>query len=181
MIFKEKSKQSYVLSQGAIAFSVIDFEIIGNLHQDGRNIVHDFINLPEDFEFARKYVGGYVCDHTNEFGERKVTKVYDFGPYPIELLESEDYKKILLEEFENQTVEMLSSYNINKEIEFIEFINNVKSAFKEVKINSHDFYQLLPDDWKYDDLSSFQLSSYLCGFSINRIDKVFTVFQIDDD
>lgn len=181
MTFKKKSNQYYVLGRGAIAFSAIDFEITGNLHEDGKIIVHEFINLPENFEFARKYVGGYFRDHTNEYGVRKVTKVYSFGPYPIELLELEDYRKLSIDDFENQSFEMLSTYKMNRGVEYEEFITNVKSAFNEVKINSHDFYQLLPADWKYDDLSSFRLSDYLCGFSINRIDEILTVLQIDDD
>ena len=86
-----------------------------------------------------------------------------------------------IEEFENQCNEMLSKYNSNAEIEFMEFIGNVKSAFKNVKTNSHEFYQLLPEEWKYNDISPFQLSSYLCGFSINRVDGILSVIQIDDD
>ncbi|TGD57305.1 hypothetical protein [Flavobacterium humi] len=182
MTFKEKSKHYYVLGQGAIAFSAINFEVDGNMTENGKEIIHAFINFPEDFDFARKYVGGYTNDHINEFGQRKVFKIYDFGPYPIDLLEMEDYKKISVEEFEELATEMLSDYDIpEREIKYYEFIGKVKNDFEEVKTNSHEFYQLLPADWKYNDLSPFHLSSYLCGFSINRMDKILTVLQIDDD
>jgi len=181
MNFKELSKKNHIFGQGVIAFTVIDFEISGILDDNGRNIIHEFINLPEDFEIARKYVGGYESDNTNQFGKRNISKVYGFGPYLIDTLEFEDYRKISIEEFENQCDEMLSKYNSNAEIKFIEFIGNVKSAFKSAKVNSHEFYQLLPEEWKYNDISPFQLSSYLCGFSINRVDGILTVIQIDDD
>ncbi|WP_445452923.1 hypothetical protein [Flavobacterium sp. 25HG05S-40] len=181
MNFKELSNQYYVLGNGEIAFTVIDYAISGIIDENGRNVVHEFINLPEDFEFARKYVGGYQSDHTNQFGKRNISKVYGFGPYLIDTLELEDYRKLSVEEFEKQCDEMLSEYNSNSEIEFMEFIGSVKSAFKSVKINSHEFYQLLPEEWKYNDISPFELSDYLCGFSINRVDRIFTVIQIDDD
>ena len=181
MNFKELSKQYHVLGHGAIAFTVIDFEISGIIDYNGRNIIHEFINLPADFDFARKYVSGYQSDHTNQFGKRNISKVYGFGPYFIDTLEFEDYRKVSVEEFKNQCNEMLSEYNSDAEIEFMEFICNVKSAFKNVKINSHEFYQLLPEEWKVNEISPFQLSSYLCGFSINRVDGILTVIQIDDD
>lgn len=181
MQIKQLAKQYYVLGNGAIAFTIIDFEISGIIDSNGRNVVHEFINSPEDFEFARKYVGGYHSDDTNQFGIRNISEVYGFGPYLIDTLELEDYKKISVEEFENRCIEMLSEYNLDSEIEFMEFIGNVKNAFKNLKINSHDFYQLLPEEWKYNDISPFQLSSYLCAFSINKIDGIFSVIQIDDD
>lgn len=179
--FKEQSKQYYVLGRGAIAFTVIDFKISGVIEDNGMNIVHEFINLPEDFDFARKYVGGYHSEHTSQFGERNISRIYSFGPYLIDSLELDDYKKISIEEYENQCNQMLFEYSLNSEIDFMEFIDNVKSAFKSIKTNSHEFYQLLPAEWKYIDISSFQLSNYLCGFSINKVDRILTVIQIDDD
>ncbi len=181
MNFKELSKQYYILNQGAIAFTVIDFEFSGTINELGKNVVHEFINLPEDFEFARKYVGGYQSDHTNQFGKRHISKIYGFGPYLIDTLELDDYRKIPIEEYENQCIEMLSEYKSNREIKFIEFIGNVKNIFKNIKKNSHEFYQLLPAEWKYNEISPFQLSNYLCGFSINSVDKILSVIQIDDD
>lgn len=181
MNFKELSKQYCVLGHGVIAFTVIEYEISGTIDEIGKNIVHEFINLPEDFEFARKYVGGYQSDHTNEFGKRHISRIYGFGPYLIDTLETNDYKKTPIEDYEQKCIKMLSEYNLNREMEFMEFIGNVKSAFKDIKTNSHEFYQLLPAEWKYNDISSFQLSDYLCGFSINKVDRIFTVIQIDDD
>ncbi|WP_264510436.1 hypothetical protein [Flavobacterium sp. N1719] len=181
MRFKEQSKQYYILGHGAISFSVINFEIVEVIDDNGKKVVHEFIKLPEDFEFARKYVGGYHSDHTNQFGKSNISKIYGFGPYLIDTLELDDYKKISIEEFENQCVELLFEYKINREIKFAEFIGNVKNAFKNIKMSSHEFYQLLPPEWKYYDISSFQLSDYLCGFSINRVDKILTVIQIDDE
>jgi hypothetical protein len=181
MNFKELTKQYHVFGHGAIAFTVIDFEISEVIDDNGKNIIHEFINLPEDLEFARKYVGGYRSDDTNQFGKNNISKVYGFGPYLIDMLEFADYRKVSIEKFESQCDEMLSKYNSNAEIEFMEFMGNVKSTFKSVKVNSHEFYQLLPEEWKYNDISSFQLSNYLCGFSINRVDGILTVIQIDDD
>ena len=73
MQIKQLAKQYYVLGNGAIAFTIIDFEISGIIDSNGRNVVHEFINSPEDFEFARKYVGGYQSDHTNQFGKRNIS------------------------------------------------------------------------------------------------------------
>ncbi len=181
MHFTEHSKQHFMLSQGAISFTVIDFIMQGTIFENGKEVVHSFINFPEDFEPARKYFGGYQSDHTNEFGKREITQIYGFGPYLIDLLELDDYKKIPAEEFENISLKMLSEYSINNEIEYIKFIGNVKEVFKNVKKNSQEFYLLIPSKSKYNDNSNFQLSDYLCGFAINRVDKLFTVIQIDDD
>lgn len=181
MNFKELSKQYHVFNNGAIAFTVIDYSILGIIDDNGKKVVHEFINLPEDFEFARKYVDGYQSDHTNQFGKRDISKLYGFGPYLIEMLQIDDYRDLSVDEFEIQCNEMLYRYNLNSKIEFIEFIGKLKSAFKSIKINSHEFYQLLPEEWKYNDISPFQLSDYLCAFSINRVDRIFTVIQIDDD
>lgn len=182
MKFKEKSKQYSVLFKGAIAFSVLEFSILGNLDDDDKKIIDVFIKIREDFEFARKYVGGYSCEHTDEHGQRKKFKNYDFGPYPIDLLELNDYKAISIDNLENKILQMLTEYrNEEQEVAYFNFLDIVKGAFKGIKSNSTASYQLLPPKCKYNDLSSFQLSSYLCGFSINRTAKILTVIQIDDD
>ena len=144
MTFKEKSKKYHVFGEGAIAFSAINFEISGSLNECGKEIIHEFINLPEDFDFARKYVGGYTNDYTNEFGQRKILKIYNFGPYPIDILELQDYKEMSIDDFKKVAMEMLSEYNNmpKQEIEYYQFIGKVKSDFDEVKENSNEFYQV---------------------------------------
>lgn len=183
MKFKEKSNKNYVLFRGWIAFYRVDFKIIGDGATSDESIIHDFINSPQDFEVARKYVGGYFCNHTDEVGVTNNHKIYNFGPYPINQLQLTDYIKVSISDFEKMAVDMLSDVGEEKknDKELPELIHKVKKTFKTLNAKNTSFFQLLPPKEKIDELSGFTIDWYLCGFSVNRKNKVLTIIQIDDD
>ena len=179
MTFKQKSLD-FFSDQILLGFSIVEFDMIGEINLDGKNIIHEFINSPNDFETARKYIGGYPCDHTNKFGQRKIFKNYDFGPFPIDLLEHQDYKPITVKDFEVKIFKYLSEYD-KTELKRIEFVSKTKYAFKNLEAKSHNFYQLIPEEWKFNDIGAFELEDYFCAFSIDRIENTFTVVQLAVD
>ena len=178
-----ENKQVYSVLFNFICFTFIKYSVIGTLPDDDRKIIDEFIRYPQDFSTARKYIGGYICDHTDEFGQRRITKNYDFGPFPIDLLELDDYSAISFEDFKVIAFQILSQYNESDDDdkEITDSMDNIQRLCKIKDPNSTKLYYLNPPEWKCNELSTFQLSCYLCGFMINRNDGTLTIIQIDDD
>ncbi len=177
MQFKEKSRELFTYAW--YFFSIVEFYIDIDTKSDNKEIIHNFINSPQNFDIAHKYVGGYTNEHTNIKGETKIFKMYDFGPYPIDLLEINDYKSIKLEDFENEFFDLLLEFTDKKDIKLVEFTEKANSIFKT--LNDYELYQLKPDIWKYNDLSIFQLPQYLCAFTIDRKNGILKIIQIAQD
>lgn len=179
MNFQEKSNDFFAFDY--LGFSIVEFYISEINDLDGKEIVHQFINSDQDFEPARKYIGGYSCEHTNEKGETRIFMMYDFGSYPIDLLETNDYKvstiKILQTDFDKLTSDFLNE--VRQEINFIEFQSMAKKVFSDYE--KSEFYMLSPAEWKFNENGAFQLSEFYCGFAIDRVEKILTVIQFGID
>lgn len=160
----------------------VEYNIGGEIPRlDLRQVVNNFINSPQDFESARKYVGGYTSDHTDEFGKRTVSQLYEFGSYPIESLELSDYKKSSVQEFKNNFEKMLSDVldKHKQSSDYKVFLNNASQIFQVVE--NLEFYLFCPDKSKHNYIGAFDIDDFICGFAIDIENNKLNVIEVAVD
>ncbi len=179
MTFRENSNIFFAHSY--LGFTKAEFSFDAFAEFDAEHVIHEFINAPQDFDSARKYVGGYTCDHTNEFGERSIFQLYEFGSYDIKALDLSDYKKSsifeLEKEFDKLTSDFYESYR--QDPNFKKFKNQVSLIFQEIM--GLELYLFSPSISKFNELGAFELEEFVCGFAVDNTNKKITVIQVACD
>jgi len=181
MRFKAEKAISKVL-KAALAFSLAEFKIIGDISPDQKQIILSFINSAQDFKLADKYVEGAEWNYTNEHGISQRLNMQNFGPYRRKLITEDDITKTTFMELHQSVIKIVSEEigEEYKDQEYEDYLDVVEKYLSSIDTIGLKYYRLTPPDNKIALLHPFTLYSYLCFFCIDQKSKNLRVLQVDD-
>lgn len=183
MKFRKVNKNQIAILNGWVNYSKFNFKILNKIPLNDKEIIHGFINSPQDFKVAKKYINGLEGSHRDEMGITRDFRLDIFGLYERHLLTFSDYHQIDFMSLHEKIFNLLSEDEIS-----IEYLSEVKTQKENIKkqlnqLNNENIthYLLEADEEKVNELNPFHKGCFLCAFSLNKVTQNLTIIQIDDD